>query len=88
LLEQLKESNTPYEYLGIVTEGNIDMEGEYWGNIEDWRVLYNTAIERIISGDEKAVQATLENSIRGEAKSLKEEARQKAIQAKGEVKGY
>jgi hypothetical protein len=45
LLEQLKESNTPYEYLGIVTEGNIDMEGEYWGNIEDWRVLYNTAIK-------------------------------------------
>jgi len=49
LLEKIKESNLPYEYLGIVTEGNIDMEGEYWGHIEDWKLLYDTAIERLLT---------------------------------------
>jgi phosphoribosylformylglycinamidine synthase len=88
LLEQIKSRNIPYEYLGIVTEGNIDMEGEYWGHIEDWKYLYDTAIERILTGENKGEPATLEGTIRGEAKSLKEEAREKSIQAKGEVKGF
>ena len=48
LLAKLKEANIPHEYLGIVTEGNIDMEGYYWGHINDWKELYNTAIERML----------------------------------------
>jgi phosphoribosylformylglycinamidine synthase len=87
LLEKIKESNLPYEYLGIVTEGNIDMEGGYWGHIEDWKKLYDTAIERSLSGDGKLDAAALEGEMRGEAKTLKEEAREKGIQSKGEVKG-
>jgi phosphoribosylformylglycinamidine synthase subunit PurL len=86
LLEKLKESNIPYEYLGIVTEGNIDMEGEYWGHIEDWKSLYDNAIERILNGE--TLPTSLEGKIRPEAKSLKEEAREKGIQGKGEVKGF
>ncbi|MBA4140922.1 MAG: phosphoribosylformylglycinamidine synthase subunit PurL, partial [Segetibacter sp.] len=87
LLEKIKAGNLPYEYLGIVTEGNIDMEGEYWGHIEDWKKLYDIAIERILSGDNRAEAATLDGELRGEAKTLKEEAREKGIQGKGEVKG-
>ena len=48
LLAKLKEAKIPYEYLGIVTKGNIDMEGDYWGHINDWKELYNTAIERML----------------------------------------
>lgn len=48
LLEQLKQSDLPFEYLGIVSEGNIDMEGEYWGHIKEWKDLYDTAIEKTL----------------------------------------
>ncbi|MDB5192162.1 MAG: purL, partial [Segetibacter sp.] len=48
VLEFLKAWNISHDYLGIVTEGNIDMEGDYWGHISEWKWLYDTAIERII----------------------------------------
>lgn len=50
LLEALKKSGIIFEYLGIVTEGNIDMEGEYWGHINEWKELYDTAIEKKMNG--------------------------------------
>ena len=46
LLSRLKAALIPHEYLGTVTEGNIDMEGNFWGHISEWKELYNTAIER------------------------------------------
>ncbi len=46
ILAKLKDANIPHEYLGTVTEGNIDMEGNYWGKVSEWKELYNTAIER------------------------------------------
>ncbi len=45
VLDQLK---IPYEYLGIVTSGNIDMQGDYWGKITEWKELYDTAIEKMM----------------------------------------
>jgi len=51
LLSELKQINIPFEYLGIVTEGGIDIEGEYWGHINDWKDLYDTAIERKLGFD-------------------------------------
>jgi phosphoribosylformylglycinamidine synthase II len=88
VLSQLNTLNIPFEYLGIVTESNIDIEGEYWGHIEEWRELYDTAIERVL------VTQTLEGeapALKGEesqkAKDYKEEAEKKALTLKGEVKG-
>lgn len=46
VLAELKKSEIPFEYLGIVTDGNIDIEGKYWGNINEWKDLYDTAIEK------------------------------------------
>ena len=34
--------------LGTVTSGNIEVNGESWGNIETWKNLYDTAIEKLI----------------------------------------
>ena len=48
LLSELKALDAPYEYLGIVTENNIDMEGEYWGHIDEWKELYDTAIDKLL----------------------------------------
>lgn len=78
VLSQLNALNIPFEYLGIVTESNIDMEGEYWGHIEEWRELYDTAIERLLAPALKGRES-------GEAPTLKEEIRGEAIKAKGEV---
>jgi phosphoribosylformylglycinamidine synthase II len=80
LLAQLKELNIPYEYLGIVTEGGIDMEGEYWGHITDWKYLYDTAVER-------ALGVTTLNEEEAELARDKKEVQKEAIKFKGEVKG-
>ncbi|CAA9490793.1 MAG: Phosphoribosylformylglycinamidine synthase, synthetase subunit [uncultured Segetibacter sp.] len=91
VLSQLKELNVPYEYLGIVTDNNIDMEGEYWGHIYEWKELYNTAIERMLAPTlkEEGGQETpaLKGGERGETKNYKEEAAKEALTLKGEVKG-
>jgi phosphoribosylformylglycinamidine synthase II len=80
LLTQLKELNVPYEYLGIVTENNIDMEGEYWGHIDDWKELYDTAIEKMLG-------QTQNKGGSGEPNDFKKEAEKQALTEKGEVKG-
>ncbi|HMF73550.1 MAG TPA: phosphoribosylformylglycinamidine synthase subunit PurL, partial [Flavitalea sp.] len=40
----------PFEELGIVTAGDIEVDGVNWGQIEDWKNKYDTAIENIIAG--------------------------------------
>lgn len=37
--------NHPYEELGFVTNGEIEVDGMYWGNIDEWQEKYDTAIE-------------------------------------------
>jgi phosphoribosylformylglycinamidine synthase len=81
LLSQLKALNAPYEYLGIVTERNIDIEGEYWGHIDEWRELYDTAIERMLSG-------SLQVEVGEATKDYKTEAVKESVTLKGEVKGF
>jgi phosphoribosylformylglycinamidine synthase len=76
LTAQLEQLNIPFEYLGIVTTGNIDMQGDYWGKIDDWKNLYETSIERLLNNDEIAP-----------VDSLKKEAMKTAVQSQGEVKG-
>jgi phosphoribosylformylglycinamidine synthase II len=78
VLEFLKAWNIPHEYLGIVTEGNIDMEGEYWGRISEWKHLYNTAIERKLG-------VPVEEDFKSERLDV---IRKEGIKAKGEVKGF
>ncbi len=36
----------PFESLGEVTEGQIEIDGASWGEIEDWQLPYDTAIEK------------------------------------------
>ncbi len=38
----------PYEAIGSVTEGNIEVINNNWGNIQDWKTLYDTAIEKFM----------------------------------------
>lgn len=38
----------PYEELGIVTASAIEVDGQEWGNISDWKYEYNTAIEKLL----------------------------------------
>jgi phosphoribosylformylglycinamidine synthase len=48
----------PYEELGEVTTGNMEIDGMNWGDIEDWKKKYDTAIESLLAPD--AVDALTE----------------------------
>ncbi|MEO5646829.1 MAG: AIR synthase-related protein, partial [Chitinophagaceae bacterium] len=44
----LKTSETAFEKLGLVTKSELLVEGKNWGNIVEWKNLYDTAIENIL----------------------------------------
>ncbi|MEO9071025.1 MAG: AIR synthase-related protein, partial [Ginsengibacter sp.] len=39
-----KELKIPFEKLGVVTSGEINIDNESWGNILDWKDKYDNAI--------------------------------------------
>lgn len=42
----------PAEKIGIVTSGEVKIDGDYWGNIEIWKEKYDTALENYLSKEE------------------------------------
>lgn len=50
-MEAFKEiiGDHPYEELGFVTTGDVDIDGMHWGNIKNWKEKYDTAIERLLT---------------------------------------
>ncbi|MBL0234564.1 MAG: phosphoribosylformylglycinamidine synthase subunit PurL [Chitinophagaceae bacterium] len=41
-----------WEELGVVTDGSIEVDGMDWGRVEDWKDLYDTAIEKYLAREE------------------------------------
>ena len=39
-----------YAILGSVTESTIQVDGDHWGGIENWKDLYDSAIEKFMVG--------------------------------------
>ena len=44
----------PYEELGSVTGGVIELDGLHWGDVSVWKEKYDTAIENVLAGLEPA----------------------------------
>jgi phosphoribosylformylglycinamidine synthase len=44
--------NFPYEKLGVVTSGEIVVDGDFWGTIDWWKEKYDTALENFLSKEE------------------------------------
>ncbi len=42
----------PYEELGVVTNGSVEVDGMEWGQIDWWKAKYDTAIENYLSKEE------------------------------------
>ena len=42
----------PFEKIGVVTTGEIVMDGKFWGIIDWWKDRYDTAIENFLSKEE------------------------------------
>ena len=53
-LEAVKKAlgNHPYEELGLVTDGSVEVDGMEWGMISEWKESYDTAIENYLSKEE------------------------------------
>jgi phosphoribosylformylglycinamidine synthase len=50
-VEEFEKSlhNFPYEKIGVVTTGEVMVDGEFWGTIDWWKESYDTAIENYLS---------------------------------------
>lgn len=42
----------PFEQLGVVTDGSVEIDGQDWGAILTWKERYDTAIESLLAGHE------------------------------------
>ncbi len=42
----------PYEELGEVTDGSVEVDGMEWGEINEWKEKYDTAIENYLAKEE------------------------------------
>ena len=42
----------PYEKIGVVSTGEVVVDGEFWGTIDWWKENYDTAIENYLSKEE------------------------------------
>lgn len=42
----------PYEELGTVTAGEIEVDGEAWGHIREWKSRYDNVIEKLLAEHE------------------------------------
>ncbi len=49
----------PYEELGVVIDSDINIDGLSWGNIQQWKEAYDTAIENIIVSQQKSSATAL-----------------------------
>lgn len=49
LVQNAKTKNIDILQLGTITTGSIEVNGENWGNISDWKNKYDTAIEKLLN---------------------------------------
>ena len=42
----------PFEKIGVVTSGEIVIDGDFWGTIDWWKDKYDTTIENYLSSEE------------------------------------
>jgi phosphoribosylformylglycinamidine synthase len=42
----------PFEKIGVVTSGELVIDGDFWGTIDWWKDKYDTAIENYLSKEE------------------------------------
>ena len=40
----------PFEELGLVTSGEVEVDGMNWGQIEDWKEIYDNVIDDLLAG--------------------------------------
>lgn len=45
-------NNFPYEKIGVVTSGELVIDGDFWGTIDWWQEKYDTALENYLSKEE------------------------------------
>jgi len=41
--------NHPYEELGFVTSGSVEVDGQDWGNVFFWKEKYDNAIANLLA---------------------------------------
>jgi phosphoribosylformylglycinamidine synthase len=48
----LRSHGEPYTVIGEVTNGEVKVDADGWGNISDWKDRYDNAIANLLKGQE------------------------------------
>jgi phosphoribosylformylglycinamidine synthase len=51
MVDTVKAMGVPFEALGRVTGGAVNIDGISWGDIRAWKERYDTAIEQYLAGE-------------------------------------
>jgi len=51
MVDTIKAMGVPFEALGRVTGGAVNIDGQNWGDIRAWKERYDTAIEQYLAGE-------------------------------------
>lgn len=51
----LQSTTVPFEKIGMVTEGELLIDGDYWGDITVWKEQYDTAIEKHMQYEDQTI---------------------------------
>jgi len=48
----LRRLDFPFEKIGVVTSGEMVVDGDFWGTVDWWKEKYDNAIENFLSKEE------------------------------------
>jgi len=47
----VSQSNVPVAKIGNVNEGSVNVDSQTWGNVAEWKMMYDTAIANLLKGE-------------------------------------
>ena len=47
----VSQSSVPVTKIGHVNEGGVEVNGQSWGTVDEWKMIYDNAIAALLKGD-------------------------------------
>jgi hypothetical protein len=47
----VSQSSVPVTKIGNVNEGGVNVDGQAWGSVAEWKMIYDNAIAALLKGE-------------------------------------